>query len=85
MRPPEANGEAVARKSDGTPFDHIAELKEARNGLDRARRVLEREIENPPDSLSDRNNLDSLLKKRKEVIGKLDRLNGFLHSIGHHT
>ncbi|MFJ4325504.1 polymorphic toxin type 28 domain-containing protein [Streptomyces tricolor] len=35
----EANGEVVARKPDGTPFDHIAELKQAREGLDRARRV----------------------------------------------
>ncbi|WP_225813310.1 putative T7SS-secreted protein [Streptomyces spinosus] len=78
----EANGEVVARKADGTPFDHIAELKQARDGLDRARRVLEREIESPPETLTDRG-VDVLITKRKEVIGELDRLNGFLHSIGH--
>ncbi|MER6687528.1 polymorphic toxin type 28 domain-containing protein, partial [Streptomyces olivaceoviridis] len=78
----EASGEVVARKSDGTPFDHIAELKQARDGLDRARRVLEREIESPPETLTDRG-VEVLITKRKEVIGELDRLNGFLHSIGH--
>ncbi|MER6695174.1 polymorphic toxin type 28 domain-containing protein, partial [Streptomyces minutiscleroticus] len=50
----EANGEVVARKIDGTPFDHIMELKEARNGLDKARLVLERELQSPPESLTDR-------------------------------
>ncbi|MFF9767123.1 putative T7SS-secreted protein [Streptomyces sp. NPDC014636] len=78
----EANGEVVARKADGTPFDHIAELKQARDGLDRVRRVLEREIDTPSEVLSSRG-LDVLINKRKEVIGELDRLNGFLHSIGH--
>ncbi|GGZ21614.1 hypothetical protein GCM10010300_76770 [Streptomyces olivaceoviridis] len=78
----EASGEVVARKADGTPFDHIAELKQARDGLDRARRVLEREIEGPPETLTDRG-VEVLIAKRKEVIGELDRLNGFLHSIGH--
>ncbi len=78
----EANGEVVARKSDGTPFDHIAELKQARSALDKVRRVLEREIEALPDGLTDRG-LEVLITKRKEVIDELDRLNGFLHSIGH--
>ncbi|MFB9399875.1 polymorphic toxin type 28 domain-containing protein, partial [Streptomyces echinatus] len=80
----EANGEVVARKADGTPFDHIAELKQARDGLDRSRRVLEREIETPPAGLTDRG-IKVLIAKRKELIGELDRLNGFLHSIGHRT
>ncbi|MFI9174239.1 putative T7SS-secreted protein [Streptomyces lincolnensis] len=78
----EANGEVVARKANGTPFDHVAELKQAREGLDRVRRVLEREMESPPESLTDRG-LEVLLSKHKEVTSELDRLNGFLHSIGH--
>ncbi|MFI0230346.1 putative T7SS-secreted protein [Streptomyces sp. NPDC017086] len=78
----EANGEVVAMRPDGTPFDHISELQQARDGLDRVRRVLEREIGTPPDSLTDRG-LDVLVTKRKHVIEELDRLNGFLHSIGH--
>ncbi|MGW1606719.1 polymorphic toxin type 28 domain-containing protein, partial [Streptomyces eurythermus] len=80
----EASGEVVARKADGTPFDHIAELKQARDGLDRVRRVLEREIDTPPETLTDRG-VEVLITKRKEVIEELDRLNGFLHSIGHRT
>ncbi|MFD9570764.1 polymorphic toxin type 28 domain-containing protein [Streptomyces sp. NPDC059982] len=78
----EAAGEVVARKKDGTPFDHIADLTNARNGLDRVRRTLEREIQNLPDSITERG-LEVLIGKRKDVIQTLDRLNGFLHSIGH--
>ncbi|WP_079405221.1 putative T7SS-secreted protein [Streptomyces sp. 3211] len=77
----EAGGEVVARKKDGTPFDHIADLTQARNGLDHVRRTLEREISNLPDSITDRG-LEVLIDKRKETIQILDRLNGFLHSIG---
>ncbi|MEU2622817.1 polymorphic toxin type 28 domain-containing protein, partial [Streptomyces sp. NPDC007157] len=78
----EAQGQVVARKANGTPFNHIQELKEARSGLDNVRLALEREIRNPPDSITDRG-MEVLLKKRKETIEELDRLNGFLHSIGH--
>ncbi|MCX4588093.1 putative T7SS-secreted protein [Streptomyces sp. NBC_01481] len=78
----EANGEVVARKPDGTPFDHISDLKQARNGLDKVRRVLESEMRSLPDSLTERG-LDVLLNKHKETTQILDRLNGFLHSIGH--
>ncbi|NBM20176.1 putative T7SS-secreted protein [Streptomyces sp. GC420] len=78
----EANGEVVARKPDGTPFDHISDLKQARNGLDNVRRVLEREMENLPEGMTERG-LDVLLKKHKETVTHLDALNGFLHSIGH--
>ncbi|CAK7281408.1 polymorphic toxin type 28 domain-containing protein [Streptomyces sp. RM1] len=65
-------------------FDHIAELKQARDGLDRIRRVLDREISSPPETLTDRG-LEVLITKRKNAIAELDRLNGFLHSIGHRT
>ncbi|MFC8091304.1 putative T7SS-secreted protein [Streptomyces sp. NPDC057301] len=78
----EAAGEVVARKWDGTPFDHIADLKGARNGLDNVRMALERELQNPSASITDRG-IEVLLKRRKEAIEELDRLNGFLHSIGH--
>lgn len=78
----EAAGEVVARKWDGTPFDHIADLKGARNGLDNVRMALEKELQSPPASITDRG-IEVLLKRRKEAIEELDRLNGFLHSIGH--
>ncbi|MFI1187335.1 putative T7SS-secreted protein [Streptomyces californicus] len=78
----EAQGEVVARKADGTPFDHIADLKQARNGLERIRKVIELEMKNLPDTLTERG-LDVLLAKRTEVSKLLNNLNGFLHSIGH--
>ncbi|MGW5090159.1 polymorphic toxin type 28 domain-containing protein [Streptomyces coelicoflavus] len=78
----EANGEVVARKPDGTPYDHISDLKQARNGLDSIRKILEREIQSPSEGLTERG-LEVLIKKRKETIEELDRLNGFLASIGH--
>ncbi|MEV6496139.1 putative T7SS-secreted protein [Streptomyces prunicolor] len=78
----EANGEVVARKPDGTPFDHITDLKQARNGLDNIRRILDRELQSPPDTITDRG-IEVLERKRKETISELDRLNGFMHSIGH--
>ncbi len=78
----EANGEVVARKPDGTPFDHITDLKQARNGLDNIRRILERELQSPPDTITDRG-IEVLERKRKETVSELDRLNGFMHSIGH--
>ncbi|MFI9507129.1 polymorphic toxin type 28 domain-containing protein [Nocardia sp. NPDC052566] len=77
----EARGEVVAEKSPGVPFDHIADLMNARNGLDRIRRVLEREIANPPNEMTERG-LEVSMRKKKEVTVALDRLNGFLHSIG---
>ncbi|WP_432005083.1 polymorphic toxin type 28 domain-containing protein [Streptomyces parvus] len=78
----EAQGEVVARKADGTPFDHIADLKQARNGLEKIRKVIELEMKNLPDTLTERG-LDVLLAKRTEVNRLLNNLNGFLHSIGH--
>ncbi|GAA2237537.1 polymorphic toxin type 28 domain-containing protein [Streptomyces indiaensis] len=78
----EANGEVVARKPDGTPFDHISDLKQARNGLESVRKILEKELQNPPETVTERG-LEVLKRKRKETIQELDRLNGFLHSIGH--
>ncbi|WP_406330416.1 polymorphic toxin type 28 domain-containing protein [Streptomyces sp. NBC_00203] len=78
----EARGEVVARKADGTPFDHIKDLTQARNGLDNVRQALETELKNPPASITERG-MEVLKKKRKETIEELERLNAFLQSIGH--
>lgn len=78
----EAAGEVVAWKSPGVPYDHAHDLTCARNGLDKIRRVLEREIDDPPDTLTDRG-IEVLISRRKQVIDELDRLNGFLHRIRH--
>jgi len=78
----EAAGEVVAMRPDGTPFDHIGELKEAYRGLQNVRRALEREMYGVNTQLTDRG-LEVLFAKYSEVQTQLARLKGFLSSIGH--
>ena len=78
----EAAGEVVARRPDGRPFDHIRDLQESYNALDRVRRTLEAEVRNPPDSMTERG-LNVLLERYAEAQTLLSRLKGFLDSIGH--
>ncbi|MFJ6833885.1 polymorphic toxin type 28 domain-containing protein [Streptomyces sp. NPDC091209] len=78
----EARGEVVARKPDGTPFDHISDLKQARNGLEGIRRILTKELQKPPETITPRG-MEVLSRKRKDAIVELERLNRFLKSIGH--
>lgn len=78
----EAGGEVVARRADGRPFDHIQDLQQGYNALNRVRGVLEQEQRNPPGTMTERG-LDTLLKKYSEVQVLQSRLKGFLDSIGH--
>jgi len=78
----EAAGEVVARRPDGTPFDHIGELQDTYRGLQNIRETLQRERNRLPDTLTDRG-LDVLLKRYKEVQNELTRLKNFLTEIGH--
>jgi hypothetical protein len=77
----EAKGEVVARRPDGTPYDHIGELEDAYRGLENVRLQLEREIRNQPTSLTPRGN-EVLNKRYKEVQDELSKLKSFLRSIG---
>jgi hypothetical protein len=77
----EAVGEVVARRPDGTPFDHIRDLQEAYRGLENVRAALEAEMRNPPDTMTERG-LRVLLDKYSELQGIMSRLKGFLSSIG---
>ncbi|MEV7680389.1 putative T7SS-secreted protein [Streptomyces sp. NPDC088341] len=77
----EAAGEVVARKPDGTPFDHVSDLTQAKQGLENVRRILWKEMERLPDGMSERG-LEVLLKKHDETVYHLDRVKGFLHQIG---
>jgi hypothetical protein len=77
----EAAGEVVARKANGTPFDHIQDLQQAYRGLENVRAALEAEIRNPPDTMTERG-LQVLLDKYSELQGIMSRLKGFLSSIG---
>jgi hypothetical protein len=77
----EAAGEVVARRADGRPFDHIQDLQQAYNALENARRILEAETRNPPDSMTNRG-LDVLVERYSEVQALISRLKGFLDRIG---
>jgi RHS repeat-associated protein len=77
----EAAGEVVARKPDGTPFDHVKDLTQAQQGLENVRRILWKEMERLPDGMTERG-LEVLLKKHDETVYHLDRVKGFLHQIG---
>ncbi|MFB7372624.1 putative T7SS-secreted protein [Streptomyces sp. NPDC056222] len=76
----EAGGEVVARKPDGTPYDHVADLTQAQQGLENVRKALWREMERLPDGMTERG-LEVLLKKHDETVYHLDRVKGFLHQI----
>ena len=77
----EARGEVVARRPDGTPFDHIGELQDAYRGLQNIREALEREMRYLPNTLTDRG-LNVLLDRYAEVQDELNRLKNFLTEIG---
>lgn len=77
----EAGGEVVARKPDGTPYDHVNDLTEAKQGLENVRKILWKEMERLPDGMTERG-LEVLLKKHDETVYHLDRVKGFLHQIG---
>ncbi|MFI8963405.1 putative T7SS-secreted protein [Streptomyces sp. NPDC053493] len=76
----EANGEVVARKPDGTPFDHVQDLTQAQQGLENVRKILWKEMERLPEGMTERG-LEVLLKKHDETVYHLDRVKGFLHQI----
>jgi len=78
----EARGEIVAVKQDGRPFSHIGDLQQGCDGLYNVRNALEAEIRNPPDTITGRG-IDVLDAKLREVNILINRLNGFLSSIGH--
>ncbi|CAG0953893.1 hypothetical protein METP3_00373 [Methanosarcinales archaeon] len=78
----EAAGEVVQRRADGRPFDHIRDLQESYNALDRVRRILEAEQRAPPAGMTERG-LEVLLNKFAETQAILSRLKGFLDQIGH--
>jgi hypothetical protein len=43
----ELNGEVVARRPDGVPFDHVTEVREAMNGLRNTVTGLQRKLGHP--------------------------------------
>jgi hypothetical protein len=78
----EATGEVVALKADGTPFSHIGDLQQARDGLNNVKAALDHEVDNLPGTATDRG-VDVLIGKQTEVNRLLNRTNSFLNEIGH--
>lgn len=77
----EAAGEVIKRRPDGRPYDHIRDLQESYNALDRVRRILDAEQRAPPAGMTERG-LEVLLNKYAETQAILSRLKGFLDQIG---
>jgi hypothetical protein len=78
----EAHGEVVARRPhDAHPYSHIGDLQRAYRALLRIRATLQREIDRPAATMTDRG-LETLLLKSAEVERLLNRLGGFLNEIG---
>ena len=78
----EAAGEIVAKRSDARPYSHIGDLQRACDGLYNVRDALEADLRNPPDTITSRG-IDVLDAKFREIQILINRLNGFLSSIGH--
>ncbi len=78
----EARGEVVARRpQDGHPYSHIGDLQRAYRALMKIRAALQREIDRPAATMTERG-LETLLLKAAEVERLLNRLGGFLNEIG---
>ncbi|MFI5931684.1 putative T7SS-secreted protein [Actinoplanes sp. NPDC051494] len=63
----ELNGEVVARKSDGTPWDHVNEVRDAQNGLTRRISQLKR-------LMGDTRSTDAERAAAQEELGDASRL-----------
>ena len=71
----ELNGEVVARKADGTPYDHVTEVREAQRGLaDRIGRIKGR-LGDPRLGMAER---EALTRELSEASRLLDRSEGFV-------
>jgi len=71
----EANGEIVARKLDGTPYDHIKEVRETQRGLLKRIERIKRKLGFPSLSAAER---EALLKELGEASRLLDKSEEFL-------
>lgn len=77
----EAAGEVVATDKQGVPYDHIADLQNARNAISNARDALVREAEYPLRELTNRGKR-VLQEKMERASGLLRRVDEFLGGIG---
>jgi len=71
----EAAGEVVARKADGTPWDHINEVREAQAGLLNRIEIINKRLSNPNIPESQKTGLRETLSEASKL---LDRSEEFL-------
>jgi uncharacterized phage-associated protein len=71
----ESAGEVVARKKDGTPWNHVKELSDAQNGLLNRINELKKQLENINLGQEDK---AELIRELKEASKLLDKTEHFL-------
>jgi hypothetical protein len=71
----EANGEVVARKSDGTPWDHVHEVRDAQRGLLKRIQDIKRQLQNSALTPEAR---EGLVRELGKASRALDRSEGYL-------
>ncbi|MEV5721470.1 putative T7SS-secreted protein [Amycolatopsis mediterranei] len=64
----ELNGEVVARKGDGTPWDHVTEVREAQNGLSNQINRLKRQLSDSRLSPEDRPAVEAELSEASRLL-----------------
>jgi hypothetical protein len=64
----ELNGEVVARKGDGTPWDHVTEVREAQNGLSNQINRLKRQLSDSRLAPEDRPAVESELSEASRLL-----------------
>ena len=66
----EAAGEVVARRADGTPWDHVTELQDAQRGLLKRIDVLQRKLSDPRLSAAERAEAQRELGEASRLLDK---------------
>ena len=64
----ELNGEVVARKGDGTPWDHVTEVREAQNGLSNQINRLKRQLSDSRLAPEDRPAIEAELSEASRLL-----------------
>jgi hypothetical protein len=64
----ELDGEVVARKADGTPWNHVQEVREAQNGLVKRIQQLQRQLGDTRTAPPERPSLEAELSEASRLL-----------------
>ena len=67
------DGEVVATKSDGTPWNHVQEVREAQNGLVKRIQQLQRQLGDTRTAGADRPALEAELSEASRLLDYSER------------